>query len=127
MDIRSVGNTPQSGQLISDRISTADASAAVSPQPSAPVQTVDAVKQTSAATSPQELENVTKAVDDINKSIKNLAGNLEFSIDDTSKKVIVKVVDQQTKQVLTQIPSQEAIDISRSLDKLQGLLIHHQA
>ena len=74
-----------------------------------------------------ELENVTKAVDDINKSIKNLAGNLEFSIDDTSKKVIVKVVDQQTKQVLTQIPSQEAIDISRSLDKLQGLLIHHQA
>lgn len=127
MDIRSVGNTPQSGQLISDRISTTDASAAVSPQPSAPLQTVDAVKKTSAATSPQDFENMTKAVDDINKSIKNLAGNLEFSIDDNGKKVIVKVVDQQTKQVLTQIPSQEAIDISRSLDKLQGLLIHHQA
>lgn len=55
------------------------------------------------------------------------AQNVQFSIDQDSGKTIVKVVDTQTQEVLRQIPNAEALSISRSLGKLQGLLIHEKA
>lgn len=127
MDIRSIGNTIPSGQLISDRQSGADVGAVNGRQLAAQVQTVDAVKQAAAASSAPDLEKVTKAVNDINKSVQTLSQNLEFSVEENSHRVVVKIVDQQTRQVLRQIPTEEVLEISRSLDKLQGLLIHQQA
>ena len=50
-----------------------------------------------------------------------------FSIDPDSKHVVVKLIDQQTKEVLRQIPNEEVLELSKSLDKLQGLLIKHSA
>ncbi len=44
-------------------------------------------------------------------------------MDDKSGGVIVKVSDLKTKEVILQIPSKEAIAISASLEKLQGLLV----
>jgi len=72
-------------------------------------------------------EQVNKAINDLNKSIQANTPSIEFSTDDTSKRLVVKVVDQQTKQVLMQFPSEEVIDMSKSLDKLQGLLIKLKA
>ncbi|MBC3917347.1 flagellar protein FlaG [Undibacterium sp. CY18W] len=127
MDIRSIGNTSQSGQLITDRPAVTDSSAQVYKSAAASTQTIDAVKAASSASSPPAIDKVTKAVDDINKTIQSLSQSLEFSVEEHSNKVVVKVVDQQTKEVLRQIPSEEALEISRSLDKLQGLLIKQQA
>ncbi len=73
-------------------------------------------------------EQVIEAVDAINKAIRNNSSqNLEFSVDNAEGGVVVKVVDQQTKEVLRQIPSEEALEIAKSLDKLQGLLIKQTA
>ena len=72
-------------------------------------------------------EQVDKAVDAINKTIQAASQNLEFSVDGDTSNVVVKVVDQQTKQVLRQIPTEEALEIAKSLDKLQGLLIKQTA
>ncbi|MFZ6755927.1 flagellar protein FlaG [Undibacterium sp. Ji50W] len=127
MDIRSIGSTSQSGQLITDRPAGTDASASVHKSAAASTQTIDAVKAASSASSPPSIDKVTKAVDDINKTIQSLSQSLEFSVEEHSNKVVVKVIDQQTKEVLRQIPSEEALEISRSLDKLQGLLIKQQA
>jgi flagellar protein FlaG len=82
--------------------------------------------KTESGTAP-DLSQVTKAVADINKTIQSLSQDLQFSVDKDSDKVVVKIIDQQTKQVLRQIPSEEALEISKSLDKLQGLLIKQQA
>ncbi len=127
MDIRSIGSTSPSGQLIADRAVGPDTSSLVSKSAAASTQTIDAVKATSSASAPPEFDKVTKAVDDINKTIQSLSQSLEFSVEEHSNKVVVKVVDLQTKEVLRQIPSEEALEISRSLDKLQGLLIKQQA
>lgn len=127
MDIRSIGNPAQSGQLISDRFSAGEAAVVLSKPSAIPVQTLDAVRQAAASQTKPEIERVTKAVSDINKTIQTLSQNLEFSVEEHSNRVVVKVIDQQTRQVLRQIPSEEALEIARSLDKLQGLLIHQQA
>ncbi|MFZ6846387.1 flagellar protein FlaG [Undibacterium sp. RuTC16W] len=126
MDIRSIGSASQSGQLITDRSPTPETSAIYKRSATA-TQTVDAVQATSPASSATNIEKVTKAVNDINKTIQSLSQDLEFSVEEHSNRVVVKVVDQQTKEVLRQIPSEEVLEISRSLDKLQGLLIKQQA
>jgi flagellar protein FlaG len=73
------------------------------------------------------LEQVKQAVSDLNKSAQAKSQGLEFSVDDDSKRTIVKVIDQTTKEVLRQIPSPEALQIAKSLDSAKGLLISQTA
>ncbi|HEX7633662.1 MAG TPA: flagellar protein FlaG, partial [Noviherbaspirillum sp.] len=40
---------------------------------------------------------------------------------------VVKVVDQQTKTVIRQIPTEETLEIAKALDRVQGLLIRQKA
>ena len=71
---------------------------------------------------------VQQAAQMINKAIQSFSSNLEFSVDDAAVgKTVVKVVDRETGEMIRQIPSQEALDIARALDRLQGLLIRNQA
>jgi flagellar protein FlaG len=39
----------------------------------------------------------------------------------------VRVVDTVTGEVIRQVPSEELLAISRSIDKLQGLLLRQEA
>lgn len=55
-----------------------------------------------------------------------MARNLLFSIDDDSGRTIVKVVDNATKEVIRQIPSEEILSIAKALDRLKGLLIKQE-
>lgn len=81
----------------------------------------------SAAALPTD-EQLTKAVADLNKAAQDNAQGLEFSIDKDSKRTVVKVIDQTTKEVLRQIPTPEALEIAKSLDKVQqGFLIKQTA
>jgi flagellar protein FlaG len=68
-------------------------------------------------------EQVTQALKAINNSMRELSQNLEFTIDEGSDRTIVKVVDHQTKEVIRQMPSKEALEIAKALDKVQGLLL----
>jgi flagellar protein FlaG len=74
--------------------------------------------------SPAELS---KAVASINQTLQKLAPGLEFSIDQESNRTIVKVVDQQTKELIRQMPSAETLEIAKALDRVQGLLISLRA
>ena len=126
MDIRSVGNQLPSGSPSSERIP----GATVVPhafKSAAPTYTDNPVTPLSKAQQTANREQVTKAVENINRIIQVASQNLEFSVDKDLNQVIVKVVDQQTKQVLRQIPSEEILEIAKSLDKLQGLLIKQTA
>jgi flagellar protein FlaG len=82
-----------------------------------------------AASTPADasVDELKKAVNAVNKSLDSRSQAIEFSIDETDKRPIIKVVDQQTKEVIRQIPTEEMLDIARALDKAQGLLINHKA
>jgi|ERR1043166_2643603 flagellar protein FlaG len=64
-----------------------------------------------------------ESVDTANKAMESLSRNLEFSIDDTTGRNVVKVVDASTNQLIRQIPSEEMLTIIKALDQVQGLLI----
>jgi len=127
MEIRNLTGNASVPHLISERNTRSEPSNTVQKTSSSTLQTVDAVQKTNQADAVTDTEKLAKAVDDINKTIRNFSQNLEFSLDEQSKRVVVKIVDQQTKEVLRQIPSEETLEIAKSLDKLKGLLIHQQA
>ena len=72
------------------------------------------------AVGPQQMEH---AVGEINQALRTLATNLKFEVDDDSGRTLVKVIDQDSGEVLRQIPSEATIQIARSLDKMVGHLV----
>lgn len=73
-------------------------------------------------------EQVKRAVESMKQMAEAAAPNsLQFSIDDDTGKTIVRVSDAQTGEMIRQIPSKELLEIARSLDKMQGLLLHQKA
>ena len=67
------------------------------------------------------------AVDKLNLSMKETSQDLQFSVDEDSKKTVVKLIDRNTHEVLRQMPTKEALEIAKSLDKAMGKLIDQHA
>jgi flagellar protein FlaG len=63
----------------------------------------------------------------INHAMQSMSLGLEFSVDRSTNQTVVRVVDQETDEVILQIPSEEAMDIARALDRIQGLLLQQKA
>jgi flagellar protein FlaG len=78
------------------------------------------------ATAPSR-EQVDDAVKKINEGMQASSQSLEFAIDEDSKEIVVKIIDQGTREVVRQIPSVEALEIAKSLDRMRGLLISQTA
>jgi flagellar protein FlaG len=70
---------------------------------------------------------VDHAAEVANRFMSSLSLNLQFSVDRDVNKVVVKVVDSVTHEVIKQFPSEEMLAISKALDKLQGLLLKTSA
>ena len=68
-----------------------------------------------------------EAAAQINEFLKSSAASVEFTVEGTSEQVIVRVVDSATHHVIRQMPSEEALAISRSLDRMTGLLVEQKA
>jgi flagellar protein FlaG len=70
---------------------------------------------------------LTSAVKKLNDYVAPALQTIEFSIDDETDRIVVKVVDTSTQKVLRQIPNEEVLAISKTLDKLQGLVVRQTA
>jgi flagellar protein FlaG len=75
---------------------------------------------------PPSSEQVRRAAEVINRQLQVVAPNLRFSVDEDTGKTVVRVVDTDTGEIIRQVPSEEALAISRSIDRLQGLLFHQE-
>jgi flagellar protein FlaG len=67
------------------------------------------------------------AVKKLNDYVAPALQTIQFSIDQESERIVVKVVDTTTQEVLRQIPNEEVLAITKTLDKLQGLVIRQTA
>lgn len=71
-------------------------------------------------------EKLAEAVEKANSFMRPINNSIEFTAHEDTGQMVVRVVDQQTKEVIRQIPNEEMVQISKALDKLQGLLIHQK-
>lgn len=117
MDIRPTSNiiVASSPPPAAER-SAAPARVAMAPPAAA---RIDAPKQ--AAGSPGK-EELAQALKSINTVLQDRSPGLEFSIDRDSDRSVVKVVDKDTQEVIRQMPTREAMEIARALDKLHSIM-----
>ena len=75
----------------------------------------------------QEDAKVKAAAEDIQKFFHDVKRNLEFSIDEASGKVIVKVIASDSGEVVRQIPNAEIVKLAESLSDANSLLFRAKA
>ena len=57
-----------------------------------------------------------------NATLEVANNSLRFRIDESVKRPIVSVVDQESGQVIRQLPSEELVRISHSIESMRGIL-----
>ena len=63
-----------------------------------------------------------QAVTDIRKFVQATQRNLDFSIDDSTHEVVVKVIATDSGEVIRQIPSETALKLAQSLHDASNVL-----
>lgn len=74
--------------------------------------------------SADEMKRVTE---ELQRRLKTVAPELQFSVDKESGRTIIKVTDPATNEVIRQIPSEEALRLNKELDRFLGLLLDRKA
>jgi flagellar protein FlaG len=87
----------------------------------------DATRQSEATASKLDRRTVEEATAKVQKAVAAMNSSLQFQVDKETDKLVIKVVDTTTKEVIKQIPPQEILEIAKALDKLQGLLVREKA
>jgi flagellar protein FlaG len=87
------------------------------------VQTREAPKEQKKA-SREEMEKVAR---EINENLQAMNTELSFSVDTETNKVVLKIMNSKTHEVIRQIPAEEALRVSSHINRLLGLLIDGNA
>ena len=96
------------------------------------VQTVQAPSQSKEVMNPGE-EKKTVDMNEVKAAVDNLeqllssgssSNSLKFAIEEDIDQVVVKVMDAETDEVIKQFPSEEAISLSKTLEKIRAGQLH---
>lgn len=68
-------------------------------------------------------ENLNDAVSQLNDFVQSVQRDLQFEVDNDLGKTIVRVVDQQTQQVIRQIPDDVALRLAENLQQDEPLTL----
>ena len=83
-------------------------------------------KSEEAAQQPDK-QTVEDALTSIQESTQAMQRNLNFSIDDSTGRMVVKVTDSKSGDVIRQMPTEDALRLAESLDEMRSLLFKAQA
>lgn len=102
-------------------------------QPDLQIQGVDPLRAAAFAPArnapvPVSSAELNQAVAEINQAMQASNRNLEFSVDTSTRKVVVKMMDTSTGELIRQFPSEATLAIARGIDQFQqGLLVSREA
>ena len=68
-------------------------------------------------------EELDQAVSQLNDFVQNVQRDLQFEVDDDMGQTIVRVVDQQTQEVIRQIPDEVALRLAEKLQQDEPLTL----
>lgn len=78
-------------------------------------------------TSEPNREQVLAAVTDMQDFVQATHHNIQFQLDENSGRMLVKVTERDTGEVIRQIPSEEAVRLAESLSEIRSLLFSAEA
>ncbi len=87
-----------------------------------PMATAAAESTESKKTPTVDQKHLEEMVDDLNGFAQSVQRQLQFSVDQDNGKMIVKVVDAETKDVIREIPSEEIREMQKKLQEVNDAL-----
>ena len=72
-------------------------------------------------------ESAISAVEKFKTLVQDLQRNLDFSVDESSGQVVVKVMDGESGKLIRQIPSEDLLRLSERLEDMRSLLFKAEA
>lgn len=100
----------------------------VSVEKAANVAELASRKQQSSASDPSiGRDQVEEAVATLQEFVQSVRRNLNFSVDDGTGQVVVRVTDTTSGDVIRQIPSEEALQLAENLTEVRSLLFKAEA
>ena len=124
MDVGSIKNSALGSMPTLRLAASAEKSATVAGEQENTQQGVQAV---SAAEGESARAQVEDAVSTIQGFVQSVRRNLDFQLDDSTGRVVVKVTDSESGDVIRQIPSEEALKLAESLEEVRSLLFKAEA
>jgi flagellar protein FlaG len=109
-----------------------DASTVITPplRPFVPI-TASLESNSDLAQQAKTFDQLTTAVDKINDRLLESKQTLSFALDDESGRMVIRLTDTTTNEVIRQIPSEEALKFTQYIDEyadaLVGLLLQQKA
>jgi len=67
-------------------------------------------------------ERLESSISQLNDLVKSVQRDLQFSIDVSSGKTVITVVDTTTAEIIRQIPSDEVLALARNIESFKGAL-----
>jgi len=67
------------------------------------------------------------AVAELKKRLDKQGGDLSVALDQGTGVMVMRVIDNQTGEVVKQMPAQELLDVDLNMEKIIGLLVDNQA
>lgn len=89
------------------------------------VQAVSSVqKQQALQADPRDLQD---AAEKVQKVVQMYASELKFSVDEDLEIPVVKIINTANDEIIRQIPSEEMLEIAKSIDKIAGMFVNQTA
>jgi len=107
------------------RIDTATTALSEAPRAApAAAAPADPVLQFAQAARAADSHVLDEALKSANEAVRQMATNISFEKDDSTGRMVVKVIDAETQKVLRQMPSEEMLSLAKAMDRMRGLMIH---
>ena len=65
-------------------------------------------------------------VKELNSALEKVDGDYSVSVDNDTGMVVVRITDVETGELVKQVPPQQVLDVSMSVEKIIGLLVNDQ-
>lgn len=78
------------------------------------------------AAQPMQAEDVKHAAAELDRALQQQNSDLSVSVDETTGTMVVRITDNNTGEVVKQIPPKQLMDANVSMNKIVGLLIDDQ-
>ncbi|NLM22175.1 MAG: flagellar protein FlaG [Peptococcaceae bacterium] len=88
-----------------------------------PRPVVDRKNETSSAREEVPREDVEKAADKLNRLMGLFEKRMKFSVHEESQRIMVKIIDQKTGEVLNEIPPEKILDMMSLLSEMIGFFL----
>jgi flagellar protein FlaG len=105
---RAIANPPSEAQALTPKVGERQSAATAQPEP--------------APERPESLGRLqlVKAATELNEWLSGFNTALQFSVDDQYGEMVLKVIDKESKEVIRQIPPEQALALAKSLKELEA-------